>query len=78
MVYILKYIPLFPKSTYVKNLSCMSSKPCTCSRFVHDSDAITDRINASAKAKAMLEKDNAMRADIIKESAAAKAYHGLK
>ncbi len=78
MGYILKFIPSFKNSAHLKNLNCMSAKKVICNKSVYDSEAIENSIKRAAKTKQILDNENTQRANIIKESAAAKAYLGLR
>jgi len=77
MAYIIKsFSPVTNSNKAVQYLSCMPNR--ICKNKIHDAAKIQENIEKAAKAKQMLEKENAHRNDIIKESAVAKAYLGLK
>lgn len=79
MVHIINHFNVSNGYRQVQKLSCMSEKnKFICKKDIYDADGIQKRIDQAECVSKNLKLENAKRDRIIIESAAAKAYFGLK
>ena len=79
MAYILNEINVFSRdSMYAKRLTCMLNKDIKNRAKAKNIKAVEKRLNNAANAKQALENNTKRTNDVIKESAASKAYFNLK